>query len=266
MMEHAAAALAAVSIGYADYTPRTLPVVAGETVTWSQDSVRKHTVTAQDRSFDSGTLLTGDTYEHAFAAVGDYPYYCRLHAGITGEVLVREVVLDEQPLAAAGGRPFPLTGRAAEGVDRVVVQGDDGSDITADVGDDGRFTATVVPDGTTTYHAADSPPVTLRVLDRTVTVHAAPRPGGRWSVVAVVTPASPGAKVVLQLHLKDRFGWWPVATRRLGEDSATTLRTRRVRRVRARVVLTLDDGATPLAFSRRFHLGLRAPTAPAGTS
>jgi hypothetical protein len=260
------AALAAVSIGYGDYTPKTLPVVAGETVRWTQDSVRKHTVTARDASFDSGSLSTGETYERTFAAVGDYPYYCRLHAGISGEIDVRTVVLDEQRDAATKGRPFPLTGRAAADVRQVTVEGDDGSATTATVTDDGTFTANVTPGETTTYRAADSTPVTLRVLDRAVTTHVRARPGRRWSVTAVVAPASAGAKVVLQLRLRDRFGWWPVATGRLGVDSATTLRTARASRAPARVVLTLDDGATPLAVSRTFHLGLRAPTAHAGTS
>ena len=260
------AALAAVSIGHSDYTPQTLPVVVGETVRWTQDNVRKHTVTARDGSFDSGPLVQGATFERTFGQVGDVPYYCRLHVGITWAVSVRNVVLEEQREPAAEGRPFPLTGRAAAGVREVVVTGDDGSATTAPVDEHGRFSATVTPSATTTYRAADAEPVTLRVLDRTVTVRATPRPGGRWSVVAVVSPASPGATVVLQLRLRDRFGWWPVARRRLGADSATTLRVRRVRRVPARVVLTLDDGATPLAFSRRLHLGLRAPTARAGTS
>lgn len=265
MMEMGVAAVAAVSIGFADYTPRTLPVVAGETVRWTQDSVRDHTVTARDGSFDSGTLLTGETYERTFAAVGDYPYYCRLHAGISGDIAVRTVVLDPQEQPAGRGRPFPLTGRAAAGVREVRVDGDDGSTTPATVSDHGTFTATVTPRTTTTYRAADSAPLTLRVLDRTVSATVLPRPGRRWSVTTVVSPASPRAKVVLQLRLKNRFGWWPVTTRRLGRDSATTLRVRRAARVRARVVLTLDDGATPLAVSRTFHLGLRAPSARPGT-
>lgn len=260
------AAAIAVSIGYANYTPQTVEVVRGETVEWTQDSVRKHTVTARDASFDSGTLNNGDHYHRTFTTVGAVPYYCRLHAGITGEVDVHDVVLDPQRRPAARGRAFPLTGRAAPDVGEVVVTGDDGSSTTATVADDGTFTAAVTPRTTTTYRAADSTPITLRVLDRTVTTHVTARPGQRWSVTAVVSPATPGATVVLQLRLKDRFGWWPVATGRLGEDSATTLRTRRVLRARARVVLTLDDGATPLAVSRTFHLGLRAPTARAGTS
>jgi plastocyanin len=246
---------AAVSIAYAAFTPRTVEVVAGEPVTWTNDSVRQHTVTAQDASFDSGVLPTGDTYEREFAALGRVDYYCRLHAGIVGAVEVRGVVLDQQREAAARGRPFPLTGRTTPGVRTVTVTGDDGSSTAAAVAPDGTFTASVTPRETTTYGAGDSAPVTLRVLDRTVTTHALARPGHRWSVIATVSPASPGATVVLQLRLRERFGWWPVAAGRLGRDSATTLRVHRSRRTRARVVLTLPDRATPLAVSRSFRLG-----------
>src|SRR4051812_34654793 len=222
------AAMVAVSIGYAAYTPKPLDVVAGDTVEWSQDSVRKHTVTALDGSFDSGALLTGDTYEHSYPALGTYGYYCRQHAGIVGEVQVHDVVLEPVDTAASAGRAFPLHGRAAPGTRSVTVSGDDGSSVTATPGEDGAFVASVVPKTTTTYSAADSAPITLRVLDRSVAVHVA-RHGGRWSVVAVVSPAAPHGTVVLQLRLKERFGWWPVASGRLGHDSATTLRTTHAR-------------------------------------
>jgi hypothetical protein len=73
-----------------------------------------------------------------------------------------------------------------------------------------------------------------------------------------VDPASPHATVVLQLHLPERFGWWPVRTKRLGHDSRATF-TVKVgrRRLRARAVLTLADGATPLARSDVFRVGRR---------
>lgn len=123
----AAAALAAVSIGYAAYTPKHLDIVAGDTVHWTQDSVRKHSVTAYDGSFDSGPLLTGETYERTYPALGTYGYYCRLHAGIVGEVQVHSVVLDPVDAPASAGRPYPLHGRAAPGTRSVTVTGDDGS-------------------------------------------------------------------------------------------------------------------------------------------
>ena len=258
-------AMAVVSIGYAAYTPKHLDVVAGDTVHWTQDSVRKHTVTAYDGSFDSGVLQPGDTYDRAYPDLGTFGYYCRLHAGIVGEVQVHDVVLDPVDTPAGAGRAYPLHGRAAPGVRSVTVTGDDGSSVTAAPGEDGSFTANVVPRTTTTYSAADSAPVTLRVLDRRVAVHVARR-GARWSVVAVVSPASPRGTVVLQLRLKEHFGWWPVTSSRLGADSATTLHTTRARYAAARVVYTLPDRATPLAVSRTFHLGLRARPARASTS
>ena len=252
------AAMAVVSIGFAAYTPQHLDVVAGQTVHWSQDSVRKHTVTAYDGSFDSGILAPGDHYDRAFAGTGTYGYYCRLHAGIVGEVQVHDAVLDPVTTAAAKGRPFPLTGRAD--TPTVTITGDDGSSTVATVREDGTFSASVTPSTTTTYTAADSPPVTLRVLDHAVGV-GVNRHGDRWSIVTIVSPAVPRGTVVLQEYLPEHFGWWPVQRRRLGRDSATTLRLtlHRRRRIYARVVYTLPDGATILAASRRFRLGLRAP-------
>lgn len=58
--------------------------------------------------------------------------------------------------------------------------------------------------------------------------------GDGWHHVADAT-------VVLQLYLKERFGWWPVATHRLDKRSRTTFRPAQ-RGVRARVVLTLPNG------------------------
>jgi hypothetical protein len=59
---------------------------------------------------------------------------------------------------------------------------------------------------------------------------------------------------VLQLRLRERFGWWPVARARLGASSQASFRVPVARAVLARLVLTLPDGATPLAVSPSFRL------------
>jgi hypothetical protein len=125
------------------------------------------------------------------------------------------------------------------------------------VGADGRFDAQVEPSVSGSYRAVagseQSPPVDLLVLNRAIT--AAPRHvRGGSSVSVAVTPASPGAIVVLQLYLKDRFGWWPVARHRLGKDSRTTFSLRHPRAVSMRVALTLPDGATVIGTSRVIRL------------
>src|SRR5205085_1899204 len=45
------------------FTPATLEVAAGTTVVWTHNGTRKHTVTADDGSFDSGTLENGAKFQ-----------------------------------------------------------------------------------------------------------------------------------------------------------------------------------------------------------
>jgi hypothetical protein len=68
-------------------------------------------------------------------------------------------------------------------------------------------------------------------------------------VGARVAPSGRGQTVVLQLHLPEHFGWWPVRRARLGGGSRARFTITTRRRVRARVLLTRPDGATPLASS-----------------
>ncbi len=54
-----------------------------------------HTVTADDGSFDSGTLNGGQSFSYTFEQPGEYPYYCALHGapggvGMAGTVTVTE--------------------------------------------------------------------------------------------------------------------------------------------------------------------------------
>jgi hypothetical protein len=97
--------------------------------------------------------------------------------------------------------------------------------------------------------------VQLVVLDHTVALTAVQR-RGRTTVGVRVAPAAPGQTVVLQLHLPERFGWWPVAVARLDGRSSARFGVPRRGRVAARVLLTLRDGATELARSRTVHAGV----------
>jgi hypothetical protein len=90
-----------------------------------------------------------------------------------------------------------------------------------------------------------SPPVQVQVSNRSdITIKAS---GRRLGVH--VDPANAGAKVSLQFKLRERFGWWTVARARLDRRSNARFVVRRSKPVRARVVLTSNDGWTPLATS-----------------
>jgi len=250
-------------IDFAAVRPPVLDVLAGETVTWTNESARVHTVTADDGSFDSGRLASSQTFTHRFTTAGPAPYHCTLHPLIQGLVDVRELLLDAPEQAGAPQRPYSLTGRAAlpSGSD-VSIEADGGAGFApvaaARVGDDGRFAARVVPAATASYRAVAggvaSPPVRLLVLDRRIALTVR-RAGGHVQVRARVTPASRGGLVVLALYLPERFGWWPVRQAILGRDSSARFELHTRRRLRARVRYTLADGATALATSRTVHVG-----------
>jgi hypothetical protein len=242
--------IASVAIAFALFGPPQTTVLAGDTVTWTNQAVRKHTVDGLTESFDSPELFLGDAFSHEFDTPGAYAYYCRLHPFMRGEVDVYHVLLDAPAAAASAGRPFTLRGRSSlpAGSSVPIVAGDGTTAATATVGADGAFAATVAPAATATYQAADGNTIRLDVLDRHVSVNAA-RHGSRIAVSAAVAPAAPGATAVLQLRLKERFGWWPVARAKLDASSHVRFSLARRRGAVARVVLTLPDGATPLAVS-----------------
>ena len=253
-----------VSIGFAAFSPVTTNVLAGDTVMWSNDSTRAHTVTADDGSFDSDRLTGGTTFHMRFDQVGAVPYYCRLHSFMRGEIDVHRLLLDvPRDTTTAPGRPFTFGGRSALAPGTELwIQADTGSGFsdvgTTTVSADRTFKTTVVPTTSATYRAnsgADlSQPVSLLVLDRKLSARASTR-RRRATVDALVTPASPRANVVLQFKLRDRFGWWPVARAKAGKDGRVRFVVPVGHRVPARVVITLADGATVLATSPAFSVG-----------
>jgi plastocyanin len=245
-------------------TPR-VDVLAGDSVRWTNNSIRVHTVNADDGTWASGRLPGESSFSHRFDAAGVATYYCQLHPFMRGEVDVHNVLLAVPAEPGARGRDYVLHGRAAAATGTAVtLEADTGAGFqpvaTADVGTDGAFSAGIVPTTTASYRAVvgddASPAVTLLVLDRKVAASASGK-GRRVDVSASVTPASHGAPVVLQLKLPQHFGWWPVARAKLDHHSMANFSLRLAHRYPARVVLTQRDGATALAVSPTLHVGPR---------
>ncbi len=258
----ATAAAATVRMSASAFLPARVDVLAGETVRWRNDGLGPHTVTAADGGWDAGSLAPGEEHAHAFAATGTAAYLCLLHPGMRGEVGVHRLLLDRPAGPAAAGRPLVLTGRAAlPAGTAVTLEADAGAGYVpaagAVVAPDGRFAATLRPDAGATWRAQaageTSPAIPVATEHRTVRARVR-RADARAVITATVTPASAGATVVLQLRLPERFGWWPVARATLDRASRARFARRPRRTVPARVVLTADDGATPLARSPVFRL------------
>lgn len=73
-----------------DYAPKVLTVKPGTTVTWINEDRVVHTVTARDRTFNSGNVRKGERWSYTFTEVGEYDYFCLPHPWMTGAVIVKE--------------------------------------------------------------------------------------------------------------------------------------------------------------------------------
>jgi len=77
-----------VSIKARAYTPDTLRIKKGQSVTWKNNDNIDHTVDAEDGSFSSGTIKSGKTFTHTFKKAGKYAYSCHLHPRMKGTIVV----------------------------------------------------------------------------------------------------------------------------------------------------------------------------------
>jgi len=70
------------------YVPATVKIPAGGSVRFVNDDDMPHTVTADDKSYDSGDLQKGASWTHRFLKVGSSTYTCTYHAFMRGGVEV----------------------------------------------------------------------------------------------------------------------------------------------------------------------------------
>lgn len=77
------------------FVPQTNVVQVGDTVTWTNEDNVPHTVTAGTRDapsdmFDSGQIAPGETFTFTFEEAGAYDYFCSIHSGMAGTVIVEQ--------------------------------------------------------------------------------------------------------------------------------------------------------------------------------
>lgn len=78
------------------YTPNLITISPGEKLIFDNVDGNHHTVTSvksgsteHDGKFDSGLLATGEKYELSLNKRGTYDYFCSLHAGMTGTIIIK---------------------------------------------------------------------------------------------------------------------------------------------------------------------------------
>ena len=77
-----------VSIMDSGFSPSELDVDTGRAVRFVNTGATKHTASADDKSWGTGTLNPGETFTRYFREDGEYEYHCAYHENMTGTLLV----------------------------------------------------------------------------------------------------------------------------------------------------------------------------------
>ena len=72
------------------YEPDPVVVQVGGKVTWQNEDSAPHTATADDGSFDTGTIEEGKLGSATFKEAGTFTYHCTIHPTMHGTVEVVE--------------------------------------------------------------------------------------------------------------------------------------------------------------------------------
>jgi plastocyanin len=114
MMGQAAPNTWSVSIEDFYFEPANAAVQPRDTIVWTNNGAHPHTVTADDGSFDSGTLQPGQSFSWTFTNPGTVTYHCTIHPFMTGSVSVGQgAPSTSQPSmpaapASGGGMSMPM--------------------------------------------------------------------------------------------------------------------------------------------------------------
>ena len=259
-----------VDIQFQAFRPTSLDVLPGETVEWDNISSRPHTVTADDDSFDSDEVEGGDRFERTFDAVGRTGTTAGCIPGWWARSTCGASRSARCPGLVQVGEPVDFEGRTADPATPVQIERSTGGGFetvgTVSPNADGTWHAELIAERTAEYRARTGEDVSqthrLLVSDRRVIVRAR-----RGRVSVRVVPSNPYQRVMLELRLRERFGWWPQSS-----SGSTTCRARRSGSAAASApafrwwTRTAGRGwrsAGPCAFARALRrIAARAPGRP----
>jgi len=77
-----------VTIADFSFSPATITIHVGDTVTWTNHGPSAHTATASNGSFNTGVLQKGQSASHTFTKAGTFAYICSIHPFMHGTVVV----------------------------------------------------------------------------------------------------------------------------------------------------------------------------------
>jgi plastocyanin len=264
----ALALLALPAAARADTTTITMPgkhfdpprstIVAGDLVVFRNTDLVTHDVLIGG-VFDSGPMARLATWSQQLDQPGGYPFICRLHAFMSGNLDVVAATLSASPDGVLAGEPLTLTGRAPAGTAQVGFERSLAGGEWAPVGAgaapaaDGTFRAAVAAAEGASYRvttAAGAGQVVTPRVTASVDVHLAVHRGRRHTTVHVHTmPATTGFVATLELYARHRYRWRAHHSVKLGSRGGASFSLPASRRAYARVALRRRRGGPALVHS-----------------
>ena len=84
-----AAASGSVTIVDFNFSPGTITINQGDTVTWVNNGPTPHSATSSSGAFDTGIFPAGQSRSHTFNTAGTFSYICTPHPQMRGTVVVQ---------------------------------------------------------------------------------------------------------------------------------------------------------------------------------
>jgi plastocyanin len=80
----------AVTIKDMAFNPASVQVKVGDTVVWTNNDDRDHTVISRNGAFKSDNIKPGGSFSFHFTKAGTFPYGCTYHPRMAGTVVVSD--------------------------------------------------------------------------------------------------------------------------------------------------------------------------------
>lgn len=78
----------AVTIQNFAFSPASLTIKKGESVTWTNQDSAPHQIVSDSGTFQGNTISQGQTYFFTFDTAGQFPYHCSIHPSMKGTIVV----------------------------------------------------------------------------------------------------------------------------------------------------------------------------------
>jgi len=78
----------AVTIQNFAFSPASLKIKKGDTVTWTNEDSAPHQIASDNNVFSGNSIGKGQTYSFKFSETGTFAYHCAIHPSMKGTVVV----------------------------------------------------------------------------------------------------------------------------------------------------------------------------------